>query len=205
MRFSLKILLLLPVLVSIPMLCLASRVHQQRRQMAAVRALDASGALITTQSCWDGLSHAFAKRVLGNDFFECPCIAVFFSETFGAMEQRHLRSLVDLELLVFDGCQTTSETFVSVGQLQNLKGLSLHDTPTDDAQLAPLLALRNLELLDLSQTRVTDAAIECLVQLRSLRWLYVGQTSITAQGRKDLQAALPSCDIRLQALDGVMQ
>lgn len=121
------------------------------------------------------------------------------------MEQRHLRSLVDLECLAILGFGETPVSIASVGHLRSLKDLRLLHARTDNAQIAHLVALRNLEHLDLGQTRVTDAAIEYLKEMRSLRLLYIRRASITAQGWKELQAALPDCDIRLQINKGLTQ
>jgi len=64
-----------------------------------------------------------------------------------------------------------------------------------DAGLVHLKSLTSLQELNLHNTQVTDAGLEYLKGLAVLQFLYLSKTRVTTAGVKDLQAALPKCEI----------
>ncbi len=80
-----------------------------------------------------------------------------------------------------------------LARLTNLKTLMLYGTPVRD--LSPLAGLMKLNFLDLRATKVTD--LSPLTGLKSLRYLLLSQKTITEAQVKELQRALPDCEITL--------
>jgi len=69
---------------------------------------------------------------------------------------------------------------------------SLKDTCLD---LDMLNGLKEVKGLDLHNTRISDNELICLGGFRELEYLNVEDTNVTDAGVKDLQKALPNCDI----------
>jgi hypothetical protein len=78
-------------------------------------------------------------------------------------------------------------------------GVSLTGGTGTDAVLHDLKdhlrGLTQLQTLDLLHSQVTDAGLEHLKGLTNLKRLGLGQTKVTDAGVKDLQKALPKCEI----------
>lgn len=64
-----------------------------------------------------------------------------------------------------------------------------------DQGLVHVTALTRLQELDLEDRSITDAALVYLRSLHSLRSLNLRGTKVTPQAMKDLQGALPQCEI----------
>jgi hypothetical protein len=77
----------------------------------------------------------------------------------------------------------------------NLLGLDLGNTRVTDAGLAHLRQFDQLQGLSLSGTAITNAGIACLEALTRLRHLDLRGTDVTDDGVKNLQQALPNCEI----------
>lgn len=109
----------------------------------------------------------------------------------------HLKGMTTLEELSF------AYTGVSDTGLKHLKGLSklrrlcLCGTKVTDAGLEHLKGLTQLKSLTLSNTDVTDDGLQHLKLLRSLRYVNLKYTKVTEQGVKELDKALPNCDISI--------
>ena len=128
----------------------------------------------------------------------------------------HLKSLLHLEELGLARTGVTDEGLVHLRALRYLKSLDLEDTDVGDAGLVHLRALQRLERLDLSGTRVThrgllslqhlpqlkaldlsntklaDGAVPYIKELGTLQFLQLDGTQVTAEGRRELLAALPN-------------
>jgi len=98
----------------------------------------------------------------------------------------HLTKLTMLQL------EFTSVTDLSpLAGLTELQSLFLNHTKVTD--LSPLIHLTKLRWLNLSGTSVTD--VSPLVTLKSLRRLILSKETITEAQVKELQRALPDCNI----------
>jgi Leucine-rich repeat (LRR) protein len=75
-------------------------------------------------------------------------------------------------------------------------GLNLSKARISDANVETVANFPQLETLDLSETDVTDAGLVWLRGLRQLRELDLRHTKITDAAIKELQRALPKCNIR---------
>jgi Leucine rich repeat len=78
-----------------------------------------------------------------------------------------------------------------VSRLTHLRHLRLCNTAITDAGLAHLKGLKNLESLDLHGTSVTDAGLEHLKDLTNLRELVTSQ-GFSFKGMANLKTALPN-------------
>ena len=93
------------------------------------------------------------------------------------------QSLADDDLMLVNG-------------LTDRRSLSLwKQTKVTDAGLQHLKALTGLRWLGLSNTQITEAGLEHLKGLTNLQLLAVRDTRVTDAGVKDLQEALPDCNI----------
>ena len=106
-----------------------------------------------------------------------------------------VQSLPDLEFLSLDNTQITDAGLALLARLDNLLVLTLSNTQVTDSGLVHLRNLANLQILDLEGTQVTDAGLAHLKGLTSLRHLAFRNTQVTDQGVKELQQALPNCEI----------
>jgi len=68
--------------------------------------------------------------------------------------------------------------------------------PITDDRLPELWSLDKCVSLDLSGTQISDEGLQHLKGLRKLEQLYLFNTNVTSQGIKELQEALPNCDIQ---------
>lgn len=88
------------------------------------------------------------------------------------------------------------DTVRLIASFRQLKGLYLEETPLTDEQLAQLQTLTELRALRIDTTPVTDRSIATLCTFTQLESLGVRGTRITSAGIKQLQAALPNCEIK---------
>ncbi len=99
-------------------------------------------------------------------------------------------SVLDLSLT-----QITGTGLEDLAKVRNLSQLNISRTIVSDNGIENLAELKRLTSLDLEQTDVSDAAVEHIKKLKRLQFLNVRNTKITADGAKQLKAALPRCDI----------
>lgn len=106
-----------------------------------------------------------------------------------------LGRLHNLKLLSLAGTKVTNNGLRNFAALDQLEELSFQGCPISDAGLQHLANLCELRRLRLALTEVTDASIPVLKRFEKLQYLGLDQTAITAEGHKQLKAALPSCVI----------
>ena len=106
-----------------------------------------------------------------------------------------LRQLGDLRSLqVNNGDKLPTSITEQLGELTNLRTISVQHLPLRDADLKPLGRLVRLESLDLDGSMLTDSGLHHLYPLKRLTrlWLYhTDATQLTSQGRQQLRATLP--------------
>lgn len=96
----------------------------------------------------------------------------------------------------FDSVSRVSDAdLVILAAFEYLDVLTLDATEITDAGLVHLAVLKSLRILDLRRTKVTDAGLKLLAGLPGLRILDLGSTAATDVGVRELQAALPKCEI----------
>lgn len=129
-----------------------------------------------------------------------------------------LRSLTRMEVLREVNCIDLNGTYVSdaglaaLGDLPNLRALSLRNTDVADAWLPRIAALRSLEELNLAGTKVSEAGLDHLRGLAKLRILDLPRTEISGKVCARL-ANLPSLEMIClgrtavddECLEGILQ
>ena len=78
---------------------------------------------------------------------------------------------------------------------KSLRMLYLMSTEIGDKGIQHLCFLKGLEGLILWDTPVTDLAIPILRQFNKLKFLDIQNTLISTEGRQELEACLPGCDL----------
>jgi hypothetical protein len=120
-----------------------------------------------------------------------------------------LTGLNKLEELILESCHRVDGTGLKyIAGLTSLKKLDLGGTSVTDASLIHITGLQNLAELSLQGSgfqngeaisEITDKAVKHLVKLKGLRSLNIKSTRISAEGVKQLEAALPACKIQVSA------
>lgn len=120
-------------------------------------------------------------NLLGNDMTD---------QEFGA-----LAGLPAIEALAMDCESLTGAAFETVATFPKLRTLITRSFDPGDQGVAHLAKCPNLEQLWLAGVGITNASVAVLKQLTQLRDLALIETSITDAGQRELEAALPECNI----------
>jgi len=222
-QFSLRTLLLAVLVVSLPCSWFAVRMERAKRQREAVDAIEKAWCDITYDDRLSNSAEPpvpqWARSLLGDDFFfdvvQVRCIGGNFSDD----EAGHLEALTNVTFLELGGTQITDAGLEHLEGLASLDHLTLYSTSVTDTGLEHLEGLASLVTLHLARTRVTetglehlegltnltdlnisytpvtDAGLEHLKGLAKLEKLNLTDTQVTPEGVKNIQRALPECDI----------
>ncbi|MGC4038887.1 MAG: hypothetical protein QM764_23215 [Chitinophagaceae bacterium] len=82
-----------------------------------------------------------------------------------------------------------------IGELVNLRKLTLSNNEITDENLSDLRELSNLEYLNLYNTKISNSGVEVLVKLKTLKQLYIGKTNIDPSLFDNLNKKNPSIKI----------
>lgn len=107
---------------------------------------------------------------------------------------RKLSGLTELEILSLDGNGVSDAALELAAGLPNLESLVVSDTRVTDSGLRHLSRLSNLKHLELGGTEVSDSGLRHLRDLVNLDYLRLPER-ITQTGLKNLQSAIPNCEI----------
>ena len=120
-----------------------------------------------------------------------------------------LSGLNKLEELILESCHRVDGTGLKyIAGLTSLKKLDLGGASVTDDSLMHITGLQNLAELSLQGhgfqngeaiSEITDKAVKHLVKLKGLKSLNIKSTRISAEGVKQLEAALPDCKIEVSA------
>jgi len=164
-QYRLRSLMLLVVAVAFPVSWLATEVRLARKRAETRCALEAMGGNcyyretdLAAQVLNVRPSRSWAKRVLGEDFFE------------------------DVQIVILANADAADDCLVNLPSLRFVRDLDLRGTRLTDADLNHVKRLTALEALDLSSTGVTDAGLGKLASLKRLRVLCLRNTRITDAG-----------------------
>ncbi len=132
----------------------------------------------------------------------------------------HLKEMSNINRLRINSLLITDDGLVYLKPLPNLTELSLQNTNISDAGLLHLNELVKLKVLSLSNTKVTNDGLAHLDKMMNLKYLYLNDTNIsdtglihlkgrtnliylelnstrvTDEGIRELEAALPKCEIQ---------
>jgi uncharacterized membrane protein len=88
-----------------------------------------------------------------------------------------------------------NKAMASIGELKNLKRLSLAGAHINDSALAYIKNLKDLEFLNLARTGVTAEGLAQLSLLKNLKSLYLFETSVDSSKAIALKAKLPGVHV----------
>ena len=196
-QFSIRSLLLLPVVVAIVCSWLAverRRAEEQREAVAAIRALHAevtydyvARASPTANMPPVPPGPAWARRLLGEDFF---ADVVGIDDSLWEMSQ--------VRLLIGRGwSRITDEWLEPIGRLAGIEVLDLRGSRVTDAGLKKLEGLTRLRELNLGQTGISDAGLGAIGKLGRLEVLNFGFTQVTDDGLGGLAGLARLRELRL--------
>lgn len=182
-RFTLRTLLVLVLLLSLPLAYLAVRIRRGQVQQRAAGHVNELGGMVVYYHQLDmsgnyyGRSEPGAPRwvrsLLGDDVF---------------------RQVVAVNL---HQCEVHDDDLPNFTSLEHLAALDLGCTQVTDRGLVQLAAFANLESLDLHNTKITNDGLQHLKPLTKLKTLNISGTAIGDEGLVHL-ATLPALsDVRL--------
>jgi hypothetical protein len=110
---------------------------------------------------------------------------------------KHIEGLTNLQYLNLFGCSRITDAGLEhLKRMTNLEELNLLECGhITDGGLKHVREMTRLKTLRLRGTQVTDAGLEHFRGLTDLQTLSLTGTHVTDAGVKDLQAALPKCEI----------
>ncbi len=162
------------------------------RQRTAIREIEYFNG---TVQCLHPRGPDWLRQWIGAEWMECvdePEHVVFWAD--GATLSR--RSRFGGQIVHTTGPLIDDAALACVLRLPNLKSLDLAFSNTGDAGIRVVCRLQNLKELRLEGTDVSDLSIPILTQMRSLKELNVEHTKVTISGGRELETALPGCDVR---------
>ena len=178
LRFSLRGMIVLVLVIGAWLGWLARSVRIQREAVAAIR--NAGGVVLYD---WQWNNGRFINGKLWAPKSLVDAIGV---DHFG-----HVTGVA-----ISSPASATNATLARVGRLSRLELLGLAQSSIDDDGLTHLQGLNELVRLDLDRTLVTDAGIAHLSGLTRLRELCLRGTNVTDAGIKELRRVLPGVIIR---------
>ncbi len=193
LRFSVRGLVLLVLVIGAGIGWLVRSAHIQRDAVAAIEKLGGE-----THYDWDwnngkgipdGAPRApgWLVRLIGVDYFGHVASVVLPDPTDAAIAQIGRLSRLEKLHLSLDNTQVSDDALAHLSGLPNLSVLSLSGTHITDSGLAHLHNLTNLSTLDLRKTGITDAGLAHLTGLTRLSELDLGYTRVTDAGLAQLK------------------
>jgi hypothetical protein len=177
LQFTLRTMLVLILIVSVPLGWFAHKLRQAEQQREAVREIEEIGG--TAVQCpnfdprdsWASRVPSRLRRTLGDEFF------------------------VTVNYVSLSGARITDTDLMRLRAFPRLRALYARRCRVTDAGLVHLRELVHLEELSLHSTRITDAGLEHLRGLTQLQVLWLRNTQVTDAGVTELQKALPNAKI----------
>ncbi len=190
LRFSVRGLIALILLIASGLGWLVSEAHDQRDAVAAIKR---AGGVVAYDWEWrDGDQIPSGKPRapnwlvdrIGVDFFGHVTSVEFYSHdtlTDGPMVQ--FERLPQVEKLVFTDATVSNAGLSKLKDLRNLRALDLSGCEIDDTKFAAMKALTSLQSLRLSDSPLlTDVGLKNLERLSELKSLDLSMTSVTDSG-----------------------
>jgi len=203
-QFSIRTLLILVVIVAIPCSWMAVEMKKAREQREAVDTVRRLGGVVLySHDSRNAIKPnpgpppgpVWLRELLGDDFFAGVAAVELNRTPVTDAELVSLQGMPQLQNASLGDTQVTDAGLVHLKGLTQLLMLSLDNTQITDAGLEHLNGLTELRLLYLHNTQITDAGLVYLKELTHLRWLSLANTHVTDKGVKELQRALPNCEI----------
>ena len=175
-QYSLRNLLAVVLLFSIPCSFTAVKYQAAKRQSEAVKTIRGLGGAILYDHESGRSNHtgsAWLRSVFGDDLFA---------------------NVTDVSL--WDVEQVTDADLENLKRLPQLEALAIGGTKITDASMVHLKGLTQLEVLHIRRAQITDAGLKSLAGLVLLQELILVKTHVTDEGVERLQEMLPNCEIR---------
>ena len=187
---SLRSLLVLFTILAVWMAIVANRARHQRRLVAALSQVP--GAMIMYDHEWDLSAGGeipmplplgprpgplWLRSRLGDEYFD-TVIGVFLTGRWEDGSAEEVRQNVQL-----------------VGELPNLRVLSLEKSPVTDDALAAVAGQTDLVYFWLDDTQISDAGLVHLRRMQRLKYLYIRNSRVTDAGIEALKRDLPNMRI----------
>jgi hypothetical protein len=171
-QFSIRSLLVLTVAVAIPFSWLAVEMENAREQREAVAAIKSHGGDVLYEcemSGWEGCdidpeelryrAPTSPIKCLGIDFFHTPACVWCEGQKITDAIMIPICSLPTLKRLDLLETCVSDAAIDRIGQLSNLKSVTLEGSTIGDEGLRQFSSIKTLLLLDLRGTKVTNTAV----------------------------------------------
>ncbi len=198
LRFSLRAMLLLVVVIGVGLAWLGQALVKGKHQRSVVKALQQADCSVDYEDLALKERVTILEKLRDRLGCEQPLhVRQIWSHSSQVTDAQlvHLEWMSELTSLGLRGSQITDAGLANLRGLTNIETLHLDDTHVTDKGLVDLQRLTKLEDLRLSGTQVTDAGLKNLSGLRSLRVLYVDRTKVTGLGVRRCRDAMPDCII----------
>ncbi len=110
-------------------------------------------------------------------------------------EMVYLQGFTKLEYLSLRNTNVTDVGLIEINRFTQLKGIGFQGEDITNVGLKHLQKVSNLETLWLNNTGETNAGLLHLKELKKLKLLRIHNSLVTYAAIKDLEVALPDCDI----------
>jgi hypothetical protein len=198
-RFSLRSLLLLVVVIAVPLAWRFNRVRSQRLVIAEIEKLDA-------EFMFD-YEYRFPKsqppgpiwltRLFGDDFFADVAYVQLLDDRVTDETLRQIARLSNLNSLYMPNSdRVTDQGLAFLGDMTTLETLTVAFPLATDDGLVHLQRLSNLADLNITTSNITDAGLVHLSQMPKLKSIsFTNTPRVTEDGLRKLAKALPECRI----------
>jgi hypothetical protein len=187
LRFSLRTLLVLVTLACIWLGMVVNRAEQQRRTVAAFRALGNRVEYDTpyTNPRGEPSNWRWLRSWLGNDYFDS---AYYVGLSHGVDDEllHRVRCLRGVRRLDVMGPKVTDEGMAAISRVSTLETLAVHAQEVTDEGVRHLSRMRKLRGLFLWAPKVTDRGAKSLAKLEDLDGLSLHDTQVTDDGLMSL-------------------
>ena len=157
-QFSLKAVLVVIMLVSVPLAWLAYERNEVRKREAAIASLQTLGGIVKFDSTRPFRPN-WLRPLLGQKSPGEVVNVYHLKNKFTDADLAQVAGMTELRSLVLENTQVTDAGLVHLASLTKLKKLDLDGTQVTDAGVVHLGGLTKLERLELSRTRVTDEGV----------------------------------------------
>jgi len=200
-QYSLRSMFVLTTLVAIACSWYAYEMKEAAQRRAAIAEFNERGGFIVYYEADDPNADSLPMglcllRGLHGDEQLGNAVALFCFGSISDCELVRLTCLTNLYGIHLGDSQISDVGLASLSEFKKLKHLWLNETQISDSGLVRLRSLTNLESLDLWGTQISDAGLTHLKRLNKLHTLTLMDTQVTEEGVKELQEALPNCEIR---------
>lgn len=188
-RFSIRALLLLVLLLSLPLAYFSNWIAAKRREIDVAQRFEGDrGHLLYARDWSEPVIQEQLERIFPRDYLYSAWRLKLADATDARLpEFRHFRQLAYLDL---SHSKITDAGLLPLRSLRSLQVLELNHTEIGDQGFANFSANQRLHSLCLIDTKITDASLARMKHLHVLQSLWLSHTSITDAGVAEL-AGLP--------------